>query len=252
MGLLGLSVSVVVGAAGCADSDGDRAATSDDYDDVAQALGGVVATDDHGGETGSFYDATLIAVGTPPLNLVVNAAGGFDGKHANLAYAYDTKCSDAAGNALPACGLTTDAAQVNVTWTGNLETPHVSASIDHRAELRLAEIQSGTVAVSGDGDFELDAHFESAWRNIERDFHLGYSVSYDGVLVQRLPMLIVGGTARYTIDAERKTSSDRKTTDAAFRIDGELAFAADGTAQLTLDGEHHYTVNMASGAVTKN
>lgn len=241
--------SLVLVMASCSSS--DDSATEEDYDDVAQALGGVVATSDHGGEAGSFYDATLISVGTPPLGLIVNASGGFEGKHADLTYAYRATCKDASGQTLPACGLTTDAATVNVTWSGDLSTPHLAASIDHQAELQLNEIQSGTVAVSGSGDFEFDAHFESAWRNIERDYHLGYSVSYEGVLVRRLPMLIVGGRVHYTIDAERMTSSDRKASEASFHMDGEIAFAADGSAQLTLDGEHHYRVDMASGAVTK-
>ncbi len=227
-------------------------ATSNDYDDVAQALSGAVATTDHGGEAGSFYDAAQISVGTPPLGLAIDASGKFAGKHANLSYAYKTTCADASGASLPACGLTTDSSTVEVTWSGNLMTPNLTASIDHQASLRLTGLHSGTVTVSGDGNFEVDSHFSSAWRQIERTYHLGYSARYDAVQLHGLPLLAVGGTIHYTVDAERKTSSDAKKTEAAFRIDATIEFAGDGSAKITLDDTHHYTVDMASGAVVKS
>jgi hypothetical protein len=69
--------------------------------------------------------------------------------------------------------------------------------------------------------------------------------------VRRVPLQVVGGTVSYTIDAERMVSSANKQVDASFRIASNLEFAADGSAQLTLDGTHHYAINLASGAVAK-
>ncbi|HEX7480897.1 MAG TPA: hypothetical protein VF331_24050 [Polyangiales bacterium] len=236
---------------GCASSGGGSRATDADYDDVAQALSSVVVTGDHGGETGSFYDATQLALGTPALGFAAGASGRFQGKHAGLTYEYTTMCKDGGGNAMSSCDLTTAAATVTVSWSGNLVTPNLTATATHQAELRLSALQSNTVSVSGDGNFEFDTHFQSAWRQVQRDYHLGYTVAYQDVQVRRVPLQVVGGTVSYTIDAERMVSSANKHVDASFRIASNLEFATDGSAQLTLDGTHQYAINLVSGAVAK-
>ncbi len=238
--------------AGCSGSGGSTAATSDEYDDVAQALSSVVSTGDHDGEAGSFYDATQISVGTPPLGLAVNASGHLEGKHAALAYDYSATCRDAAGRTLSKCDLSTDAATVMVSWSGELASPNLSATITHQGALQLHNIQSGTASISGDGGFDFDTHFQSVWRHIERDYHLGYTVSYDAVRVRRVPLLIVGGAIHYAVTADHITAAGSGQSAGSFRMEADIAFAVDGSAALTLDGTHHYRIDMASGLVSKS
>src|SRR4051794_34305667 len=142
-------------ATGCG---GDGASASDaEYDDVAQALSAVVATGNDGGEIGSVYDATGIALGVPKLDLEFDAAGQIVGTRLGLEYTYSAECSDAAGEPLPECDPTTDAAKIAVTWSGDLQTSHLSASVSHEGDIELARLQSGLGKVSGSGDFEYDA-----------------------------------------------------------------------------------------------
>lgn len=236
---------------GCSSSSAPRPATDSDYDDVAQALGSVVTTHNRGGETGLLYDCTQMAVGVPSLGFVASASGHVQGKHGELAYAYDVRCEDANGDSMAQCDLTSDAASVSMTSSGTLSTPNLNADLEHRAELRISAIQSGIVGIQGDGSFSLDTHFSSAWRNVELDYQLDYTVSYDDVLVLRVPLEIVGGTVRYSIDATRMASSDNAQSAASFSIDGELAFASNGVATLTLDGTHQYSINTTTGVVVK-
>jgi hypothetical protein len=162
------------GASACSSSDSKETASADDYDDVAQALSGVMVNDKGNGEAGSLYDSVQIAVGTPPLTLVASASGHFEGRQANFAYTYAATCLDANGAEQNVCNLLdTDAATVAVHWSGDLDTTHLDASVDHDAQLHITQLQSAAAHISGDGNFELDAHFESAWRNVERNFHLG-------------------------------------------------------------------------------
>jgi hypothetical protein len=247
-----LLTALVATTLGCTSSDASLPLSESDYDDVAQALSSVVTTSDRGGEVGLLYDSTQLAGGVPSLGFVAAAAGRFDGKRGNLAYAYELRCEDVAGDAMPQCDLTSDAASVSVTCTGALSTPHLDADLDHQAELRLLGIQSGVVEIQGDGNFALDAHFSSAWRNVELDYQLDYTVSYDDLRIRRVPLQILSGSVRYAIEATRMTLSDDMRSMASFRVDGELVFGADGFATLTLDGTHEYRIHTTSGVVVKS
>jgi hypothetical protein len=252
--LLG-SVVFLTGLGGIACSSSDKseggAATNDDYDDVAQSLGVAVATGNGGGDVGSLSDSVDIAVGLPPLDVTLKAAGEFTGIRAGVSYDYKLECKNTAGATLDACNVETDDAAAQVTWSGDLALPNFAASVDRQGQWQLSNLKSGTAVFSGSGDLTFDAKFQSSFRNVERNYHLSYSADYVDVKVQVLPRLVVGGTIHYAVDAERIASSNAGDSSAKFSMDADVVFGADGGATLTLDATHRYNVNATTGVVVR-
>jgi hypothetical protein len=245
---LGPCVLAATCAVGCSGTD---AATDADYDDVAQALSSTVSTGNGGGDVGSMNDTATVAAGTTGIGLAVDASGKVSGDHFGLDYSYKLTCSDAKGAAQTKCDSSTDTAKVDVNWSGSLDLPHITASVDREGSWTLAGVQSNVVAFDGSGDFTLDLSLQSLWRNASRDYHVAYSADYAGIKLDRAARKITGGSVKYVIDAERMASSAKGESDAKFHMDGTLTFGADGSAMLTLDKSHSYKINTADGSVDK-
>jgi hypothetical protein len=235
-------------ALGCSSAD---TATEADYDDVAQALSSVIATDNGGGDVGSMKDSASIASGAADLGLSIDASGKFKGSHLGLDYQYAVQCSGADGSAMTKCDRTTDNAKVDVKWSGNLDLPHVTATVDRDGSWMLSKLQTDAVIFAGKGDFALDLQLQSIFRNVTRNYHVSYSADYAGVTFDRTAKHLTGGTVKYVVDAERMVEGTKNNSDATFHMDGLLTFSADGSAKLTLDETHAYKIDTASGTVTK-
>ncbi len=241
-------------ALGCAATGGEDAptASSRDYDDVAMALTESTVNPSAGGAAETLFDATTLATGAAAGVIVNQPAGGFEGERGGLSYAYTVECTDADGSVMERCNFSTDTAHVNANVGGSLETFGFTAVVSHESDLTLSKLTSGRVHVSGSGDFEIDATYETAARR--RIYHLGYSVVYDDVQVSRSALEVIGGRIELVVDAERhvmtEDGNDTGTTK-TFRMHGEIAFASDGSAMLTLDDEHRYTVDMHTGQLFK-
>ena len=235
--------------AGCSSQD---QATEADYDDVAQALTAVVTTDNGGGEVGAMSDSVSIALGAGDLSIQASAAGRFKSSHLGLEYDYAISCKDAAGAALQQCTRDTDTADVKVEWSGDLGLPHLTASVDRNGSWQLAKIQSGSARLNGDSDFDLDVKLESLFRDVTRSYHVGYNAKYSDIVLDLAARRIQSGSVRYSIDAERKATGPRRESEAEFNMDGELTFAADGTATLTLDRNFKYKLDTATGVMVKD
>lgn len=244
--LVGCGVLVAFGAACGADKP-----TENDYQSVAQALGSVTATNDGGGEVGSMIDASAIVTGSPSTGISIDASGSFSGNRLGVMYDYKVTCADVAGAALEKCGNTSDSADVTVKWSGELTTAVLSGAVSREGMFELSGIQSGTVTLAGSGSLTVDAHFDAILRDSTRDYHLSYKADYEGVKVQRAPAKVIGGSIHYAIEVERKAMDDNRNSSANFEIDADLVFDAAGGAKLTLDGDHHYTINTNTGAVAE-
>ena len=231
---------------GCSSND---TATEADYDDIAQAVSALITTDSGGGEVGSMYDATAIATGTSDIN--TGATGKYAGKHLGLEYEYEVDCVGAEGDASKRCGRATDHANAKVNWSGNLELPHVSASVQREGEWNLSDIQSGIAEFNGSGMFDLDVQIQSLFRITSRDYQVSYSAQYTKVKFEISRRRITGGTINYVIDAQRLVSGPRRESSANFHMDGLVEFAEDGQATLTLDKSFRYTIDTESGLVVK-
>jgi hypothetical protein len=242
---VGCAVLLSLGA-GC----GADQPTENDYDSVAQALGSVAATSDGGGEVGAMFDASAIATGAPGAGISLNASGSFSGNHLGLKYDYHVACADAAGKVLDRCSSASDSADVSVEWSGMLNTAALSGMVSREGMFKLSGIQSGTVTIAGSSSLSADAHFQAILSDATRDYRLSYKASYDGVQIQHSPAKLIGGSIHYALEVERKATNGATESSKNFEIDADLVFDANGGAKLTLDGEHHYTINTSSGAVT--
>jgi hypothetical protein len=253
--ILGSALALAVAATGCSSNGGSSKsttpATADDYDDVAQAMSAVVATTGGGGEVGSLADSVDLSVGVMPLGVTLGANGEFAGNRVGLAYQYKLTCTDATGAKLGACNTTTDKADVNVDWSGNLTIPTFSAMVTRQGDWSLSGLQTDTVTFAGSGTFSFDAAFQSAFRPAMVQFHLDYDATYDAITMEKALHVLTGGAVHYTVKAERIVATDAKNSAANFDMDTALTFGANGAASLTLDGSHHYTVNTVSGAVVR-
>lgn len=238
--------AVLFGIAACSNTDKP---TADDYDGVAQALGSVTATDQGGGEVGTLVDVSVIASGSPRTGIDLMASGELSGIKAGVTYDYDVTCADSAGAKLDSCTNASDSAEVNVKWSGELTTSILSGMVSRTGMIKLSKIQSGSVTVAGTGNLTIDAEFKAILRDATRDYHLAYAAKYEDVQVDRAQQKVTGGSIHYALDVERHAMDAKRTSSATFEITADLVFNADGSAKLTLDGDHTYNVNTTTGAV---
>jgi hypothetical protein len=242
MVVLGLSLSA------CAGSSSDQP-TDADYDDVAKSVGSVVAANG-GGEVATIEDAASISVGALPIDLSLEASGEVRGSRFGLTYSYMFECSDSLGNSLDVCDESTDTADVDMAWSGEIVIPNeLTASVERSGQWTMTNIQSGTASIDGVSSFDFDASFDGD--DVDRRYHFSYSAEYDHIVVEMTPSRLVSGTIRYDISADRFVSVDGgDDIDVSFDIDAVLTFDADGNATLVLDGTRTYDVDVATGHVT--
>jgi hypothetical protein len=243
---LRLGFAALLAVAGCSNVD---TPSEKDYDDIAQALGSVTATESGGGEIGTMVDASTIATGAPRIGIDLEGSGSFSGNRVGLQYEYSITCKDGAGTTLDACSDASDSAAVNVKWAGDLTTTVLIATIARQGKLELSNIQSGPVEISGTSTLRIDAHLHALLQDAQRSYTLKYSASYEDLKVQRAPAQMLGGKIHYALEVDRNKTSRSTQKSAHYEIDAELVFDANGKATLTLDGDHRYAVDTGTGNV---
>ncbi len=240
-----LSLSLVSSVA-CSTTN-DHTATQDELDDVAQQMASTTAPGGGGGEVGSMSDSMTLALGGSLPGFTLAGSGMLTGTHGGLTYSYGITCKDASGATLPACSSLTNSADVDLMWSGTLALPNFTASVTRNGNWSLIGLQTSQATISGNGSFTFDASVTSIFRASTSTYHLSYDAMYDAVLIDTATKLAVGGDVKYTIDGQHTTGG----ATSQFSIDADLAFHADGTATLTLDGSHEYTLDLSTGVVVK-
>lgn len=233
--------------AGCAHNQ----PTEDEYNDVAQAIGSTTSTGDGGGEVGSFADSARLALGDMPSGLTLAADGHVTGEHFGLDYDYQLSCTDEGGQAQAVCDETTDAANVTLSWSGSIDLPNLSASVERTGDWTLSNIQSGAATFAGEGTFTFDISVQSIFRPVTSTYHLDYDARYNAILLNAA-YRPVGGSVHYSISAEHTVTGARGEANGSFDVEADVVFNADGTASITLDGSHHYHLDLSSGMVSKS
>lgn len=227
-------------------------ATDEDYDDVATAIGALVApgTGD-GGEVGSMEDAEGLAMGDSG-GLTSMGSGAFEGNVAGLTYAYAVTCKDTSGSVLDPCDFTTESANLTVEWSGEINLSNYQASVERTGDWTLSGLQSDTAEFNGTGSFDVDSAFQAVFRNVERTFKLDYDAEYRGVMWRRSDKLLLAGEIDYTVHAERTRTSDRSQAEAKLDVAVNVKFDGSGIAKITLDGERNYNLDVQSGKLSKD
>lgn len=218
----------------CADDTKD-AATDEDYADVATSLGTTAAHE--GDEVSAMRAAAALARGAVPAGLAQVKAGVYRGSSAGMAYRYQLACHGARG---AVCDPSSTSADVRTSWSGGLELPRLAMSIAHDATWSLTGITPQLAHVDGTGHLTYDTRDDAS------SYHYRYDATYHVVVDDQRA---IGGDIDFAITGEH-TANDTGAT-RRFAIDAQLMFFPDDTAELALDGAHHYRILMATGAVTK-
>ncbi len=239
-------------AAACSTSTTNDELTAEDYDDTAQAISSAAAGDGNGGDLASMSDSASIALGVLPFGFTLGGNGEINGNRLGVAFSYSIRCEDANGVALSPCDDRTDSADVDVAWSGTLDTSHFDASVQRDGSWSIRGLQSDVVTFDGDSSFSYDATLLSIFRpGAEASFSFDASASYDAVAIDGDTHDAIDGTATFAIDARKIVTGTANDVDKSFSVDATIEFHADRTATVTLDGDHVYTLNTATGVVIR-
>lgn len=225
--------------------------TREQYDDTAQAIATTTATAGGGGDVASLSDSMTIAQGAMPAGFSVMGDGHFQGSRLGLDYSYAIVCKTAAG-ATGACGPTTDQATVDVSWSGNLNTTNLDASVSRNGSWSLTGLQSDTATFNGNSTFSFDATVRSIFRaGAQASYSFDASASYHAIRISTAQRQIIDGSAAFDISAHAQVTGTNHDSDASFDVHAQITFHADHTADLILDGSQHYSLNLTSGLVIR-
>lgn len=239
---LGLSI------AACSSSDPP---TREQYDATAQAIAMNTATSGGGGDVASMSDSVTIAQGATLDGFSLSGDGHFQGSRLGLDYSYAITCKNAAGVVGLCSAATTDQATVQVSWSGNLTTPNLQASVTRNGSWSITGLQSDTATFSGDSTLSLDTtvHADSG---ATASYMFDASASYDAVQIATQDRRVVGGSASFDVTAHAQvTGTGGNNTDKSFEVHAEITFHADHTADLVLDASQHYSLDLTTGLVVR-
>ncbi len=225
--------------------------TREQYDDTAQAIASTTATSGGGGDVGSMTDSVTIAQGTMPTGFTLMGDGHFQGTHLGLDYSYGIVCKSAAGAVGP-CSATTDQASVDVTWSGNLSTTYVDASVTRNGSWSITGLQSGTATFTGNGTFSFDATVRSIFRpGAMATYAFDASASYNAIRIATQQRQVIDGSASFDLSANAQVSGTSHDSSASFDVHAQITFHADHTADLVLDGSQRYSLDLTTGGVVR-
>lgn len=234
-------------------------ATTADYEDTAQTIASsTVVSGGSGGGAGdaiAMADAISIARGVLPLGFLREADGHVHGNRMGVDNSFMVTCKDAAGTALTACDKTTDSATVQIKWTGSLQTPNLTASVDREGMWTITGLQSATATFNGTSSFSLDTTLMSIFhQGVTSTLSFDNTASYTAITIATADRQITGGSATFEVKAHRTvtgTAMGSNDIDKSFDVQAVLTFNADHTATLVLDGMHTFTIDLKTGKVTK-
>lgn len=225
--------------------------TREQYDDTAQAIATTTAQSGGGGDVASMTDSVTISLGAMPTGFALMGDGHFHGSRLGVDYNYAIVCKSAAGVTGP-CGPTTDQASVDVSWSGNLASPNLDASVTRDGTWSVTGLQSDTATFSGNSSFSFDATLRSIFRpGAQATYSFDASASYNAIRISTQQRQIIDGSASFDIAAHAQVTGTNKDSEASFDVHAQITFHADHTAELVLDGSQHYSLNLSTGVVVR-
>lgn len=244
-----LTTLVLSSAAACTSK---STPTREQYDDTAQAIATTTATGGGGGDVASMSDSVTIAQGVMPSGFSLMGDGHFQGTRLGLDYSYAIVCKSATG-VIGLCGPTTDQASVDVSWSGNLNTTNLDASVSRNGSWSITGLQSDTATFNGNSTFSFDATVRSIFRpGVTATYSFDASASYDAIRISTQQRQIIDGSASFDVSAHAQvTGAGSNNSDASFDVHAQITFHADHTADLVLDGSQHYSLNLTTGVVIR-
>lgn len=241
-------ITAAVWLGGC-----EQQPTDEEYNDVAVAVGALVANNS-GGEVGSMSDCAALAQGQTPEGLTIETGGAVVGLRTGLEYAYGVTCLDSSGATQELCDATTDSAQLTVSWTGELDLSALGAvgytyTIDRQGDWTLSGLQTGETELNGQGSFDVVSRYAALLGMVSEEFNLSYSASYNAVLIDDLGVLR-GGQIVYDVQVHAESGTWISSSETDLSMQAVVTFDADGQATLEMDGHRGYDLDLLTGSVT--
>ena len=190
MKLLTLASCSLLGLPLVACSSSGDAASSADYDDVAQNVGTSVAAP-NGGDMNAMMDVVLIGSGDLPLGMAVADNGHVSGDWGGITYDFEVVCRDGQGTTLASCTTRTQIADVKVDWGGTLTLPSFMASMTRHGDWSMMNLQEQSVKLAGNSSFTFDLPA----------YHFDYEAAYMSVFIDKDSRLATAGEIQYDITA---------------------------------------------------
>lgn len=252
-----LSLASLLAAAGCTASTPDGstsgALTNEDYDDMAAAVGSMVAgSGSLSGEASAMADSMAAAEGSLEADTTTEGPLGNSIEvvlHGDFRFEYQTTCFGLDGAELDACDGSADGAEIALDWSGSFDGPRYDVQVSRDGEWTIVGLQGETAELNGEAHFDLQSRFEGLFREARRDLDLSYDAEYDAVLLDTETHQAVGGTIRYSLEGVSKVDGPEVDREVDIDVQANVTFQADGTAELMLDGERFYTIILASGEI---
>ncbi|HEY0191623.1 MAG TPA: hypothetical protein VGC42_10925, partial [Kofleriaceae bacterium] len=192
----------------CSSDDNKATPTAAEYDDTAQAIAAATAPSNNGaasgGDTASMSATVSISLGITPPSISLMGNGHYHGSFLGLDYDYALTCYTAGATA--PCGPTTDSAAADVTWSGNLSSAVVQASVDRGGNWMVSGLQTDTATFSGSSTFSFDMTLHSIFRpGVTSTYNFDASASYDDVRIATDDGAVTGGSASFSVTAHHMT-----------------------------------------------
>ena len=222
--------------------------TAEEYDDVATSIAAAVA-DGSAGEMEAVEDSLDAAQGEVPPGLTREGQGAVVGRRGGLDYDFSVACLDAGGASQEMCDATTDQAELALRWRGEVDTARYDATVVRTADWRLTGLQSDFAELNGAGTFAHRSEFIALFRSEMRTYRFDYDAAYDAVQIRTSDGRPVGGTVRYSVQAERTASSQFREVERTFNVTAEVIFRDDLSALVEIDGQRTYQVDVTTGDV---
>jgi hypothetical protein len=133
-----------------------------------------------------------------------------------------------------------------------LDTNNFDAAVEREGSWTIDGLQSNTVTFDGDSSFSYDASLISIFRpGVRATFAFDADAEYDAIAIDSATRDAIAGTAAFDISAHKVVTGTSNDVDKSFAVHAEVEFHADRTATITLDDEHHYTLDLATGVVVR-
>jgi hypothetical protein len=213
--LISFGLSIAACSSSSSSPSSPSPATTADYEDAAQTIASSTVT---GGSSGAgdaiaMADAVNIATGHLPLGFLRGIDGHIHGNRMGVDNDFMVTCKDAAGTTQTACDKTTDSATVDIKWTGNIQVPGFSSSVDREGSWTITGLQSATATFNGSSTFSLDTTLTSIFRQgVSSSFMFSATAKYDAITVATADRQVNGGAASFEVKVDRAVTGTGSST----------------------------------------
>ena len=217
-------------------------ALEQDYDDVATALASVVQIP----ADIAIADGINMAYGIAPAGFTNTSTGVWSGTRDTIAYTYTYHCEDVGGGDTYTCGPGTDHIHWEVAANGTAAMSAFAMNEDKlTTHWHIRDIDENQPRVEDIGRFLITGRVLADNARLQ----LTIDATWTHVRFAPQPSLPFDGSIALTIAGHRSRPASTPT-DRDFTMTAAIAFTA-GPATITLDGTRTYSVDMATGAVTR-